>query len=57
VLGFHDRGAKAIWSPISPNEFNVINKGVLPWKVETINMNTTCLKDLAMVVKSLKGIL
>jgi hypothetical protein len=30
---------------------------MLPWKVEAFDTNTTCPKDLTMVVKSLKGIL
>jgi hypothetical protein len=57
VLRFCDGGAETIWSTKSLNEFDVMNKEVLPWKIETLETNTACPKNLMMVVKPLKGII
>jgi len=57
MLRFCDGGTKTIWSPKGTNEFCVVNKRVLPWKIKAISMNTTCTKDFAMEVKPLKGII
>jgi len=38
------------------NEFHVVNKKVLPWKIEAISVNTTCTKDFPMAVKLLKRV-
>ena len=57
MLGLCNGGAKAIWSPKSTNEFAIMNKGVLPRKIEAIRVNTTCPKYFMMMVKPLKGII
>jgi len=56
VLGFRDGRAKTVRSSIGPSEFLIMDKGVLPRKIETFDTNTTCPKDFAMVVEPLKGI-
>jgi hypothetical protein len=55
MLGFCDGRAKAIGSSKGMNEFEIVIKRVLPRKIEVI-MNTAHLKDFAMMMKSLKGI-
>jgi hypothetical protein len=56
VLGFCDGRAKAVRSSVGLSEFLIVDKGVLPWKIETFNTNTTCPKDFTMVVEPPKGI-
>jgi hypothetical protein len=56
MLGFCDGRAKAIGSSKGMNEFDIVIKRVLLRKIEVI-MNTTCLKDFVMMMKSLKGII
>jgi hypothetical protein len=55
MLEFCDGRAKAIGSPKGMNEFKIVIKRVLLRKIEVI-MNTACLKDFPMMIKSLKGI-
>jgi len=57
MLRFCDGGAKAIRGSIGTNEFDVMDEGVLPRKIETLDTNTTCPKDFAMMVKPLKGVI
>ena len=56
MLGFCDGRAKAIGRFKGTNEFDVVVKRVLPRKIEVIT-SSTCPKDLAMMMKSLKGII
>ena len=55
MLGFCNGQAKAIGRSKGTNEFDVVIKRVLLRKIEAI-MNTAHLKDLIMMMKSLKGI-
>jgi hypothetical protein len=56
MVGFCDGRAKAIGSSKGMNEFDIVIKRVLLRKIEVI-MNTACLKDFVMMMKSLKGII
>ena len=58
VLGLRDRRTKAVRSLKGPNELHIMGERVLPWKIiKSFDTSTGCLKDLAVVVKLLKGIL
>jgi len=57
MLRFHNGGTKTIWSTKGTNEFHIVNKQVLPWKIEAISANTIDTKDFAMAVKPLKSII
>jgi len=56
MLRFRDGGTKTVWIPKSTNEFPIVNKRVLPWKIEAISANTTCTKNFPMAVKLLKHV-
>ena len=57
VLGLCDRRTEAVWGPKGPNEFDVVDERVLPWKIESVDMHSARLKDLAVLMKPLKGLI
>jgi hypothetical protein len=57
ILRFGNQRAKPIWGSKGMSEFDVMDEGVLSRKIKALRVNTTGTKDLAVVVKPLKGII
>jgi hypothetical protein len=56
MLGFCDGRTKAIWGSKGTNEFDIMKKGVLSWKIEAIT-NAARTKNFPMVVKPPKRVI
>jgi len=57
VLWFCNWWTKAIWSTKSPDQWGVVDEGVLPWKCKSIWMHTNLLEDHLIVMILIESIL